>query len=178
MTSFSEYPRTSVELESILIWMMCGLMDSTPSNSLNLPDPDCTAQYTGPTDPNQQICVHTDIAHQTKGPGLFTKHTFVIQKQSLQQDSNPTLADYGLTGQNTGDLGVTSLSVSVAGVSVPLTLSPALPLQPGSTISGTSVLSLQSIPLVVGTAYPVAVTATFADGTSVTNSTSVVYSLP
>lgn len=39
----------------------------TPSDPQNLPNPDCTAQYTSPTDPMQQNCVHTDIAHQTSG---------------------------------------------------------------------------------------------------------------
>jgi hypothetical protein len=148
----------------------------TPSNADNLPNPDCTAQYTGPTDPNQQLCVHTDIAHQTKGPGLFTKHTLAIEKQSLTQDGNPTLVDYALTAQNTGDAAISSLSVSIAGVPAPLTLNSALPLQPGSTTSGTSAVS--SLPFVLGDAYPVVVTAIFNDGVSVTNSTSVLYTLP
>jgi len=150
----------------------------TPSNALNLPNPDCTAQYTGPADPNQQLCVHTDIAHQTVGPGLFTKHTLEIKKESLQQGGNPGVADYSLTAQNSGDVGISSLSAVVAGVSVPLTLNSTLPLQPGSTVSGTSVISLQSLPLVLRTAYPVVLTATFLDGTSVANSTLVAYSLP
>lgn len=150
----------------------------TPSDPMNLPNPDCTAQYTGPNDPNQQLCVHTDIAQQTKGPGVFTKHTFGIRGQSLKQDSSLSTADYSLTLQNTGDLGISSLSVSIAGVPVPLTLNSSLPLQPGSTIAGTSAISLQSVPLVLGSSYPVVVSATFADGTTMTNSTSLVYTLP
>ena len=39
----------------------------TPNNSQNLPNPDCTSQYTTASDPAQQNCVHTDIAHQTSG---------------------------------------------------------------------------------------------------------------
>jgi len=39
----------------------------TPNDSNNLPNPDCTSQYTNPNDPAQQNCVHTDIAHQTSG---------------------------------------------------------------------------------------------------------------
>jgi hypothetical protein len=150
----------------------------TPSNPNNLPNPDCVAQYTGPTDPNQQLCVHTDIAHQTQGPGLFTKHTFQIEEETLQQDSKQGQADYSLRAQNTGDSSISSLSVRIEGVSIPLTLNSTLPLAPGRTISGTSVISLGVLPLVLGTAYPVVVTATFDDGTSVTNSTSLVYKLP
>jgi hypothetical protein len=39
----------------------------TPNDSRNLPNPDCTSQYTNPNDPAQQNCVHTNIAHQTSG---------------------------------------------------------------------------------------------------------------
>jgi hypothetical protein len=39
----------------------------TPSDHNNLPNPDCTAQYSPPNDPNEQNCVHTNIAHQTSG---------------------------------------------------------------------------------------------------------------
>jgi hypothetical protein len=39
----------------------------TPSDPHNLPNPDCKAQYTPPNDPNEQNCVHTNIAHQTSG---------------------------------------------------------------------------------------------------------------
>jgi hypothetical protein len=42
----------------------------TPNDSRNLPNPDCTSQYTTPSDPAQQNCVHTDIAHQTSGQGV------------------------------------------------------------------------------------------------------------
>ena len=42
----------------------------TPGDTHNLPNPDCPAQYTSSSDPNQQNCVHTDIAHQTSGTGV------------------------------------------------------------------------------------------------------------
>jgi hypothetical protein len=42
----------------------------TPHNADNLPNPDCTSQYTSSTDPAQQDCVHADIAHQTSGTGI------------------------------------------------------------------------------------------------------------
>lgn len=79
--------------------------------------------------------------------------------------------------QNTGGIAIGSLSVSVSGVSVPLTLNSTLPLLPEGTVSGASAISLQALPLVLGAVYPVAVTATFSDGVSVTNSTSITYSL-
>ena len=42
----------------------------TPNDPSNLPNQDCTSQYTTPSDPAQQNCVHTDIAHQTSGFGI------------------------------------------------------------------------------------------------------------
>jgi hypothetical protein len=42
----------------------------TPNDNQNLPNPDCTRQYTSPTDQDQQNCVHTNIAHQTSGPSI------------------------------------------------------------------------------------------------------------
>jgi hypothetical protein len=149
----------------------------TPTNSNNLPNPDCTSQYTTSSDPAQQNCVHTDIAHQTSGTGVFKKHSLLITQQSLTQASDLTHATYNLQGRNDGEVSLTALSVSLAGVLLPLTLSSALPLQPGNTISGQSVISLQTVPLLLGTAYPAAVTATFDDGTTLTQTTTVAYTL-
>ncbi len=148
----------------------------TPTDQNNLPNPDCTSQYTSPSDPAQQNCVHTDIAHQTSGPGVLRKHAFSINSQSLIQ-SDLQHATFSVGVQNTGDAPITSLSVTLASVSQPLTFNSAFPLQSGSTISGYSVISLQSLVLVLGTAYPVVVTATFDDGIAVTQTASVVYSL-
>ena len=149
----------------------------TPSNSNNLPNPDCTSQYTSSSDPAQQNCVHTVIAHQTSGTGVFRKHSFRITGESLTQESDLAHADYNVQGQNDGEAPITALSVSLAGVSLPLTFSLALPLQPGAMISGQSVISLQTVLLVLGTAYPVDVTATFVDGTTITQPTTVAYTI-
>ncbi len=149
----------------------------TPSNSNNLPNPDCTSQYTSSSDPAQQNCVHTVIAHQTSGTGVFRKHSFRITGESLTQESDLAHADYNVQGQNDGEAPITALSVSLAGVSLPLTFSSALPLQPGATISGQSVISLQTVLLVLGTGYPVDVTATFVDGTTITQPTTVAYTI-
>jgi hypothetical protein len=149
----------------------------TPSNRNNLPNPDCTSQYTSSSDPAQQNCVHTDIAHQTSGTGVFKKHSFAITQQSLTQASDLQHAIYSLQGQNDGEAPITALSVSLSGISLPLTLSTALPLQPGNTISDQSVLSLQTVVLVLGTAYPVYVTTTFDDGVTLTQTTVVAYTL-
>jgi len=149
----------------------------TPSNSNNLPNPDCTSQYTSSSDPAQQNCVHTVIAHQTSGTGVFRKHSFRITGESLTQESDLAHADYNVQGQNDGEAPITALSVSLAGVSLLLTFSSALPLQPGATISGQSVISLQTVLLVLGTAYPVDVTATFVDGTTITQPTTVAYTI-
>ncbi len=146
----------------------------TPNNPQNLPNPDCTSQYVSSTDPAQQDCVHTVIAHQTSGPGLLPKHSFKIKGQALTQQS-PTSASYGLTLQNTGDLAISSISVIVAGVVVPMSWNSTLPLQSGSTISGTSVVSVQGLALVLGTAYPAVITATFSDGTSASQASTVTY---
>lgn len=148
----------------------------TPSDPNNLPNPDCTAQYTSPSDQAQQNCVHTDIAHQTSGQGLLTKHTFNIKAESLTQIDS-THASFGVTIQNTGDASISGISVTLNGISIPVTCNSTLPLQSGSTASGTSLVSPQSLALLLGAAYPVVVTATFSDGTSVSTSTSVVYSL-
>ncbi len=146
----------------------------TPSNPLNLPNPDCTSQYTNSTDPAQQDCVHTDIAHQTSGPGLFPKHSFRVERQSLTQLSL-TGAAYSVTLENTGDLSVNSISVTLAGVSIPVSWNSTLPLQPGNTISGSSLVSPQNLDLILGLAYPVVIAATFSDGTTVSQTSTVTY---
>jgi hypothetical protein len=145
----------------------------TPGNPSNLPNPDCTSQYTTSTDPAQQNCVHTDIAHQTAGPGVIPKHAFQIKHQSLTEQDGGTSFGYQLSVQNTGNTSITSLAVSLAGLSIPLSLNSSLPLMPAATISGDSTVSPQSILLVVGDVYPVAVTATFADGSTLTQTTTV-----
>ena len=121
--------------------------------------------------------MHTDIAQQTKGPGIFAKHAFRLSER-LVQDQDRSRADYAMGAQDAGDSSIAALSVSIAGLSVPLSLNSSLPLQPGGSVSGTSVISLQELPLVLGAAFPVTVTATFIDGVSVTNSTLVTYTLP
>src|SRR5260370_40360348 len=149
----------------------------TPTDTNNLPNPDCTSQYTNSSDPHQQNCGHTAIAHQTSGTGLFKKHSFLLTSQSLIRASDLQHADYSLQGQNDGEASITAVSLSLAGVALPLTLSATLAVQPGSTISGQSPISLQTVLLVLGTAYPVAVTATFDDGTSLTQTTTVTYTI-
>src|SRR5262249_13815528 len=131
-------------------------------------------QYATSSDSAQQNCVHTNIAHQTSGPGLVPKHSFTINAQSLTQ-LNLLSASYALGVQNTGDSAITSISGSVNCVSLPLTFNAALPLQSGGSSSGTSLISLQSVVLILGVTYPTAVTVTFDDGTSVTQTSSVVY---
>jgi hypothetical protein len=148
----------------------------TPNNPNNLPNPDCKSQYSTPTDPAQQTCVHTNIAHQTSGPGVFRKHSFEIGDEGLKEESDREHADYRNSVHNDGEASITSISVSFAGVAIPLTFNSTFPLQPGGTISSTSVVSLQTITLLLGTAYPTVVTATFDDGTTLSLPSSVVLS--
>lgn len=144
----------------------------TPSDPANLPNPDCTSQYASPVDPAQQNCVHTDIAHQTSGTGLFPKHTFNIKQVSLSS-VGLTNAGYGAVIMNTGDLPITGLSVTLDGVPISASWNTTLPLQPGNTISGASEVPLQSLSLVLGATYPTVITATFSDGAVVSETTSV-----
>jgi hypothetical protein len=127
---------------------------------------------------NTAPCEHTDVATQTSGPGIFQKHRgFEIEHEEFAVEDDHQHADNRLEMQNTGTSPITSISISLAGVSLPFTWNATTPLQPGSTVSGTSVVSLQSLLLTAGSIYPVVIRATFADGTTVTQTVSVILSL-
>ncbi len=128
---------------------------------------------------NKGGCERTDVATQTSGPGIFQKHGgFEIEHEELAVENNDhEHADDRVEMQNTGTTPITSISVTLAGVSLPFAWNSTLPLQPGTTISGTSVVSLQSLLLSAGGVYPVVITATFADGTTVTQTVSVICTL-
>ena len=78
---------------------------------------------------------------------------------------------------NTADVAISSLAIQVAGMPVALTWSSGLPLLPGETVSGTAGSLPSGLALAVGNVYPVSITATLPDGTTETQTTSVIYTL-
>jgi hypothetical protein len=138
------------------------------------PSPTCTPDKT-----NTGSCDHTDIATQTSGTGIFQNHRgFEIEHEEMTVESDGQHADNKIEVQNTGSSAITSLTVSLAGTMLPsFSWDTTMPLQPGSIASGSSTVSLQSLLLTSGSVYPVSITATFADGTSVTQTVSVILTL-
>jgi len=132
------------------------------------PSPTCTASMT-----NTASCDHTDIATQTTGPGVFQKHKgFEVEGRDLEtSDSGHPEMDLAIS--NTDTQAITSVSVLLAGTNLALNWNPSLPILPGATTSA-STTALQSLSLVLGV-YDLSITATMADGSTVTQTFSVIY---
>jgi hypothetical protein len=147
-------------------------------NSSNEPAFPHTGTFVGctPTTSNTSDCEHTDIATQLSGTSIFKKHTgFEIERADLQQRQAGSEFDFALT--NTASAVITSITIQVNGLSLNLTWNSAMPLQSGQVISGTTTTIPLGLLLAVGEIYSLTVTATYDDGTSVSQTTSVLYTL-
>jgi len=136
-----------------------------------------------PTNSNTSECSHTDIAVQTGGTGVGPQHDhhFVVNQGDFEQTNvgnsgNPS-PQFKMQIANTADVAISSLAIQVAGMPVALTWSSGLPLLPGETVSGTAGSLPSGLALAVGNVYPVSITATLPDGTTETQTTSVIYTL-
>jgi hypothetical protein len=131
--------------------------------------PTCDASKT-----NTASCDHTDIATQTTGPGIFQKHKgFEVEGRDLEtSDSGHPEMDLAIS--NTDTQAITSVSVLLAGANLALNWNPSRPILPGATTSA-STTALQSFSLVLGGVYVLTITATMADGSTFTQTFSVIY---
>jgi len=138
----------------------------------------CTASTSNSSD-----CSHTDIAQQTGGSGINQRHGhhFEIEEDDfeetdLKNDGNHS-PDFNMQFLNTGTVPISSITAQVSGLPVTLTWQSAFPLQAGQTMTGSTTSVPAGVSLVVGSIYPVTVTATMADGTTETQSTYAIYTL-
>jgi len=130
---------------------------------------------------NSVQCSHTDIAIQTGGSGVGTRHDhhFEVEEEDLEEtnvgDPSNASPEFKMQIANTGDVAISSLAVQVDGLPIAFTWNSAMPLLPGATLSGTA----GSFPLglAVGNIYPVTITATLPDGTTETQTISAIYTL-
>ncbi len=131
---------------------------------------------------NSVDCSHTDIAVQTGGTTLNQKlHNFETDEEDFEETdlsgNGGHAPDFNMHGINTGNSAITSISAQIS--SLPLTLSwnIAFPLQPGLDAKATTTTLPLALILAVGSIYTVTITATMADGTTETQTTSAIYTL-
>lgn len=134
------------------------------------PSPTCT-----PTQSNHGPCDHTDIATQTSGTGIFQREEQEEVEQEDLEQNGAGQPEFDLSVANTGPLAITSISVQLGGVGLSLNWNLAFPIQPGTTISGSTTSVPAVLGLVVGGVYPVTVTAHLSDGTTLTRTAFVIY---
>jgi len=152
--------------------------DDQYTNTANEPpQPGCT-----PSQTNTINCDRTNIATQTSGLGVIQKNReFEEQDQDFEEldvtnPSNPE-PDLRFSIANTGTQSITALAVSINGLSITTTWTPSLPLQPGQTsLTHTTLMPLGFLPT-IGSVYQTTVTATLSDGTTASQTTSLIYTL-
>jgi hypothetical protein len=133
------------------------------------PSPTCTASLT-----NTASCDHTDIATQTSGSGIFPKpRGFEVEERDLEKSPNGS-PEFDIAVTNTDTQSIRSISVQLAGSPLTLSWNSSPPLSPGATISA-STTSLQGLVLVLGGVYNLTITAVMDDGSSVTQTYSVIF---
>jgi hypothetical protein len=131
---------------------------------------------------NSVDCSHTNIAIQTGGSTINQKqHHFEVNQVALDQtnlqSNGDQIPDFTMQGQNTGDTAITSISVQISGLPVTMTWSNTFPLLPTQAASAETTTLPLGLVLAIGNIYPVTITATLADGTTETQSTSAIYTL-
>ena len=135
-----------------------------------------------PAHDNTIDCSHTDVAVQTGGSTVNQKHHhFEVDEEDFEETDlsgdGGHSPDFKMHGENTGGSAITSISVQVSGLPVAMTWSNAFPLLPGQAASAETRSLPLGLVLAVGNIYPVTITATLADGTTETQSTSAIYTL-
>ncbi len=101
-------------------------------------------------------------------------HHFKASADFEQINNGPDLT---LQVSNTGISTITSLSVQFAGQGLSLAWSPSLPAQPGQTTTTTTVATPLGLVLAVGDIYSLTISASYSDGTTDTQTLSVIYTL-
>ena len=125
---------------------------------------------------NSFECSHTDIAVQTGGTSLLsTKQHFTITKTDFEQISNNPSLTVQVT--NIGNEAINVLTAQISGLPLNLPWTPALALQPGQTTTATTGTLPATLLLAVGTIYTITITANLSDGTTETQTVSVIYTL-
>jgi len=134
------------------------------------PSPTCTQSKT-----NTGPCDHTDIATQTSGTAIFQKEEgFEIEQEDHETSPNGG-PEFDIQITNTANQGITSIAVHLGGATLTLNWSPSTPLPPGARASSSTVSIPLTLSLVLGQVYAGTVTATFADGSTVTQSFAAIY---
>ena len=91
--------------------------------------------------------------------------------------SSSNKPEFDIALSNTDTQEITSLSVQLNGLNVALNWNPSLPLLPGATLSASTTSLPVGLTTVIGGVYSLTVTATMADGTTVTQTFSVIQTL-
>ncbi|HZY94227.1 MAG TPA: sialidase family protein [Candidatus Bathyarchaeia archaeon] len=127
---------------------------------------------------NTIYCEHVDVATQTSGTSI------IFPPREFEEDEGD-FEDIGTNGnhqsdfndhvENSGGSPITSISVKLNGLALPVTLDRSLPLQSGQsvTVHATSV-PVGLVPVVDDT-YTVTITVTLADGSTVTHESQAIY---
>ncbi len=145
-----------------------------------------TAEPTGPfCSPNQTNtlnCDRTNIATQVSGPGIVQKlKGFEVDDEDFEEldISNPSSPrpDFSVQIANTGTQSIASLAVTINGLPLSVTWSSTQPLQPGQSVSGHTNLTPTGLLLTLGGVYQTSFTATLSDGSTVTQTSPVIYTL-
>lgn len=143
--------------------------DQFINSALEPPSPTCDASKK-----NTGSCDHTDIATQTSGPGIFPKPKgFEVEERDLEESPNGS-PEFDIALTNTDTQSIRAISVQLAGSNLALSWNPSPTLSPGATISA-STTSLQGLVLALGGVYSLTITAVMADGSSVTQTYSVIF---
>jgi hypothetical protein len=130
---------------------------------------------------NSSECSHTDIAVQTGGSGVNSRHHLEIEEEDFEEtnvpDPSKPAPSFKMQVANAGAIPITSLGVQVTGLPLAVSWNSALPLQPGQAASGATFALPAGLIPAIGNIYPVTVTATLADGTTETQTTRAIYTL-
>jgi hypothetical protein len=130
---------------------------------------------------NSSECSHTDIAVQTGGSGVNSRHHLEIEEEDFEEtnvsDLSKPAPSFKMQVANAGAIPITSLGVQVTGLPLAVSWNSALPLQPGQAASGATFALPAGLIPAIGNIYPVTVTATLADGTTETQTTRAIYTL-
>jgi hypothetical protein len=134
------------------------------------------------TTSNTLECIHTNIAVQTGGsginqpPGEFEVGEEDFEEMDLSNDGGHS-PHFEIDVTNTGTVAISKLDIAIGGLPWAVTWSSTSQVQPGQSIMATSTSTPAGLLLLVGNIYTVTITATHPDGTSSTQTTSVMYSL-
>jgi hypothetical protein len=137
--------------------------------------PFCTTSDTTP-------CSHTDIAVQTSGSTVNQpRHQVEVDDEDFEELNTSNNGDHSpheeIDITNTGSTDITRLDVAIGGLGWNIAWNTSGAIQPGQTALGTTTSVPTGLPLAVGNVYQLTITATFANGSTETQTVNAVYSL-